>query len=98
MIAAVRKPTHEQFTALTKIEPQLLELLAGIDPWRLSIPSEREVLAKWYGYREYRGCGLKDEVCQLVGWGAQSKDPDIRTSKAYDTAYHYLFNRLAGIQ
>jgi hypothetical protein len=98
MITALRKPPHEAFIALAEREPRLLELLAAIAPWRLTYPSDKEVLAKWYGYREYKGRGLKEEVCRLVGWTAKSADVVLQTSKAYDTAYHYLFNRLAGLQ
>ncbi len=48
--------------------------------------------AAWYGYGGH--LGLKPRLLRLVGWGAQSHDPVLRSSDAYDVAYQTLYDLL----
>src|SRR5919202_6993179 len=48
----------------------------------------------WYGYRRWRGRGFRERVVGLVGWCAESTDPDLRTSAAYEVAYRRLYELL----
>jgi hypothetical protein len=47
--------------------------------------------ANWYGYS---GPGLKEKLCQLVGWEAKTDDPRLKTNEAYDVAYEAIYEAL----
>lgn len=50
--------------------------------------------AVWGGYQGH--LGLKPRLVRLVGWHAESQDPALRSSAAYDIAYHQVYDALPG--
>lgn len=80
---------YPTFEALCAIEPRLLQLKreaisqrASRVPWALA----------WYG--DANRPGLKRRLLRLVGWGAESELPLLRSSEAYDVVYDTILGIL----
>jgi hypothetical protein len=83
------KAQKEPFMRLCRIEPQLLVLLKDVEKARRGARDQDVVCANalWYGPN-----GFRRRVIELAGFQAQANE--LRTIKAYDTAYEYLYSRL----
>ncbi|WP_162490072.1 hypothetical protein [Neomoorella thermoacetica] len=79
----------KRFKELCKIEPELWELYQEAKSYK---PTP-DFCANWVWY--CRG-GLKERLLPLVGWLASN--PALRTSEAYDLAYHTIYNALPDCQ
>jgi hypothetical protein len=83
-----------QWAAFVALEPRLALLLGQIqaiqdDPAQPGFCAN----AHWYGAEQNEG--LKETLCQLVGWEASPESPPIlRTAEAYDTCYTLLYAAL----
>lgn len=82
------------FAELAVIEPQLKGLLDKAQKWQRNSRCSHRVCAneRWYGYSRWKGRGLKDKLCRLVGYEAQN--PRLRTEDAYDVAYDHIYAAL----
>ena len=89
--ARTRRPRPPTWAQLVKREPLLGALEASIREVRPMGPHYC-ANARWYGYNEWRGRGMKPRLERLVGWVARC--PDLRTSEAYDVAYRHLYKLL----
>lgn len=83
------------FESVCALEPRLLELEAKIK----AIKDDGQTPSfcanhRWIGCAGCDVCngGIKQELLQLVGWGAKNRK--LRTSDAYDVAYDYLYSLL----
>ncbi len=83
------RPTWED---LAVREPRLVALRADVERVRVGIDETFCANAAWYGYGGR--LGLKPRLVRLVGWGAQSRDPVLRSCEAYDVAYETLYELL----
>lgn len=52
--------------------------------------------AIWFGYEQYEGLGLKERLCDLVGWERVSKQymGVLGGHEAYDIAYAKIYDAL----
>jgi hypothetical protein len=80
------------FRALAKLEPRLRALLALARAHHKNRDPVFCANAVWYGYPGF-GPGLKERLCRLVGYRAE-QGGDLRTSAAYDVAYHTIYRAL----
>lgn len=80
-----------EFMELCDIEPELVVLAEKVRRHcKKAKPGKRFCFNEiWYGVGKYKNQGLKDELVKLVGWTAKSEE--LRTCKAYDIAYEYLY-------
>lgn len=78
-------PTWQQ---LVKAEPELEELL---EEAQCVDGSDSHFCANrvWYMLG-----GLKENLCDLVGWTARRSNPILKTSAAYDVAYKKIYAAL----
>ena len=49
--------------------------------------------AYWYGWRPSEN-SFREFLIRLVGWEAESADPRLKTSAAYDAVYDKIYNAL----
>ncbi len=80
----------EQLTweQLTLAEPRLRTLLALAK----SVKDDQKKPRFCANVVWYRPAGLKDQLCNLVGWGAPASAPDfMRSAEAYDLAYEKVY-------
>jgi hypothetical protein len=93
------RPTPRQrkhFEALCQIEPRL----QGLHERAKAVKDNRRQAsfcanAVWYGYSaRHPRKGLRGEMAELVGWIAEK--PELRTTTAYDVAYHVVYDVLPG--
>jgi hypothetical protein len=80
------------FRTLARLEPRLRELLAEARSHHNNRGPVFCANAVWYGYPGHRP-GLKYHLSRLVGWTAE-RAGDVRTSEAYDVAYHTIYQAL----
>jgi hypothetical protein len=87
------------FNDLVTLEPRLAELLTEARAFK---PRPKFCAnAVWYGY--FGSSGLKDKLLGLVGWGRETpldgatdapREETLKSSEAYDVAYHTLYEAL----
>ncbi len=77
---------------LVEREPRLADLRIVAERVRDAGDGSFCANASWYGYGGQ--LGLKPRLLRLVGWGAQSRDPVLRSCDAYDVAYQTLYDLL----
>ncbi len=82
-------PTWEDLSAR---EPRLTQLRRAVEQVSARGNPRFCANAVWYGYAG--GPNFRGQVIRLVGWLADSADPVIRSSDAYDVAYQTLYARL----
>jgi hypothetical protein len=80
------------FRALARREPRLRDLLAEARAHHQNLGPVFCANAVWYGYTGFQP-GLKERLSCLVGWAAE-RGGDLRTSEAYDVAYHTIYQAL----
>jgi hypothetical protein len=80
------------FAELAGMEPGLLDLLAEARSHHEDPDPDFCANAYWYGYPGYRP-GLKGRLIRLVGMFAEGGGV-LRSSEAYDIAYHTIYNAL----
>lgn len=85
------RPTWEQLVAR---EPRLGEVMATARAARRDTPARYCANEAWFGYGPHRGQGVKPLLDPLVGWHAESRDPLLTTSLAYDVAYRTIYAAL----
>lgn len=85
---------HARFADLVIIEPKLKQLATIARNYKQLSRGQDSVCAnaRWYGYFEWDGTGLKKQLCTLVGW--ESPNPILKGNHAYDVAYDALFKLL----
>lgn len=91
-IAIAKRERLDRFDRLAKIEPELKRLL---DEAKATDGSAPMFCANsvWYGYGGHPG--LKPRLRRLVGWeSGLPKGHELRSSKAYDTAYLTIYEAL----
>ncbi len=94
MISARRPPVAVPltFADLCRREPGLAQLAREIRAFtRTPLGDDWCANARWYGYGRYRGMGYRPRLVELIGWWARSIDPVVRSSRAYEVAYHELY-------
>lgn len=84
-------PTWEQLVAA---EPRLGEVMTTARATRRATPFRYCANEAWFGYGPHRGKGIKPLLDHLVGWHAESADPLLGTSAAYDVAYQAIYRAL----
>ncbi len=77
-------------------EPRLADLRIAAERARPTADASFCANAVWYGYGGH--LGLKPRLVRLVGWGAQSHDPVLRSCDAYDLVYQTLYDLLPDCQ
>jgi hypothetical protein len=80
------------WSQLCKIEPRLKTLYNNIKEIKDSGGPYFCALEVWYGWHNKHS--FKQQLCALVGWHAEKDDHILRSSVAYDLAYHKCFNIL----
>lgn len=70
---------------LLELEPRLAALLGVIHATK--VPSGKDPAKLWYAH-------IKPRLMKLVGYTATRKNPALRSSAAYDTAYQKLYKEL----
>ncbi len=88
IVIATEHPTWEDLVAR---EPRLADLRVAAERVR-DVDASFCANAVWYGYGGH--LGLKPRLLRLVGWGAQNRDPVLRSCDAYDVAYQTLYDLL----
>lgn len=98
-VAAAKAAFHiaegtETFGDLAVIEPRLKSLAASARAYKKESHGQRRACAneRWYGYFEWRDKGLKERLCELVGW--ESENPLLDGARAYDVAYKAIYAML----
>ncbi len=79
---------------LVRREPRLIPLLTEAVKQHRDTDSHYCANGKWYGFGKYRDRGLKPRLVRLVGIHAESSDPVLHTSEAYDVAYQRVYDAL----
>ncbi|HWA99004.1 MAG TPA: hypothetical protein VG713_10950 [Pirellulales bacterium] len=81
---------RDRSTVLTAEQQQLWSRLVSAEPLLLALRSEAKRCdsTDWASYER-----LKREMKGLVGHGARSSDPELRTSQAYETAHRAIFGQ-----
>ncbi len=82
-------PTRPTWQDLVEREPRLAELRIAAERVRPPADASFCANAAWYGYGGQ--IGLKPRLLRLVGWGAQSHDPVLRSCDAYDLVTEVLY-------
>ncbi len=79
---------------LMLLEPRLKALSAAAREYKRGAKASGLVCAnaRWYGYFEWEGKGLRKPLTGLVGWTAQNHL--LRSSHAYDVAYKRIYAML----
>lgn len=92
-IAAIKAKTAT-FEDLVIVEPSLNWLAQDALHYREKMKRKRVVCAnaRWYGYGEWVDMGLKERLCQVVGW--EGSNPLLRSVNAYDLAYKHIYKLL----
>lgn len=88
-LSSTKAPSGE-FGRLAEIEPGLRIMLAHARAME-SYPGFCANTV-WYGYRHWKGRGLRSRLETLVGWTAQN--PALRSSQAYQIAYRTIYAAL----
>ena len=78
------------WSMLVDLEPRLRDLLSNARAVK-DDPSAPSFCANEIWYRKN---GLRDQLCELVGWSARKKDSLLQSSDAYDLAYDKIYNAL----
>ncbi len=89
IVIATDCPTWQD---LVEREPRLADLRIAAERIRPAADAPFCANEHWYGYGGH--LGLKPRLIRLVGWGAQSHDPVLRSCDAYDLAYETLYDLL----
>ena len=82
------------FRELLILEPELKRLAADAKEYKKLSRLHDYVCAnnRWYGHSQWRGKGLKERLCTLVGW--ESGNSILRNEYAYEVAYKALYAML----
>ncbi len=88
IVVVTNRPTWDDLVAR---EPRLADLRIAAERVR-AVDTSFCANAVWYGYGGH--LGLKPRLVRLVGWGAQSRDPVLRSCDAYDLVYQTLYDLL----
>ncbi len=79
-------PTWDELSVL---EPRLLQL----ESWVRRVARENRANSEWCANAEWYGW-VKPILVMLVGWNSAHPDPMLRTERAYELAYEYLYELL----
>ncbi len=82
-------PTNPTWDDLVRAEPRLAVLRSDVEQITAGDGQRFCANAVWYGY--HGEPGIKPKLVRLVGFRAESTDPAIRSSEAYDVAYQTLY-------
>lgn len=74
---------------LTVEEPRLKTLASDVRAYAKANASDPHFCANRFWVQD-----LKPRIMSLVGWEAKTKNPELRSSEAYDAVSDYLFNLL----
>ncbi len=85
-------PDRPTWAQLVASEPRLGALLAEARDGQRVDRGRYCANEAYFGYGRCRGGGIKPRLGRLVGWYAESDDPALRTSDAYDAAYHAIYD------
>lgn len=95
--AAVREQ-RATFSDLVTLEPALQWLMDDAVAYRKSHGKKKTCCAnaRWYGYGDWKGRGIKERLLELVGNASSRRivKPPLRSSYAYDLAYDSIYRRL----
>ncbi len=91
-----RQQSQLSFEELLSLSPKLRALYAKVR--RIHDDGLQPYFCRnehWYGYGVANRPGLRNQLEDLVGWGASKNSPvELKTSRSYDTAYHKLYDSL----
>jgi len=91
-----RQQSQLSFEELLSLSPKLRALYAKVR--RIHDDGLQPYFCRnehWYGYGVANRPGLRNQLEDLVGWGASQNSPvELKTSRSYDTAYHELYDSL----
>ena len=93
-MTTITAKNRTRWAAFVALEPRLALLLGQIQAIQ-DDPAQAGFCANvhWYGAEQNEG--LKETLCQLVGWEASPASPPIlRTAEAYDICYTILYAAL----
>lgn len=85
------------WASLVQLEPKLGRLLDEAQRHKDNgVAPEYCANAIWFGWRQFDGHGIKERLCELVGWERVSKANVgvLGTSEAYDIAYETIYDAL----
>lgn len=93
-IAAVRKK-RATFEDLVVIEPCLQWLADDARAFKASHGRKRYrcANARWYGFHDWQGLGLRSRLIQIVGWETK-RPPSMRSEYVYSLAYDHIYSLL----
>jgi hypothetical protein len=82
---------HLTYAELEARDERLVTLRRRVEAVRRPAIGRFCAHAHWYGRRD---SGFKGELCGIVGWDSANPDAALRTTEAYDVAYHHLYDLL----
>ncbi len=85
-------PTRPTWPDFVEREPRLADLRIAAERIRPAADGSFCANRAWYGGNGH--LGLKPRLICLVGWGAQSRDPLLRSCDAYDVVTSTLYDLL----
>lgn len=84
-----------EFLDLVKLEPELMDLYEEAISHQGTTNKKFCANAVWYGYGEFKHCGIKGRLTELIGWyRIGGSHPILSTQMSWHVAYKTIYGAL----